>query len=116
MKRTTAVTSAAVIAVTLLAATALTVNARQQLPVNDAVTCTVTAKAAEDGVEQIEHLRVDTGCGSFRVADPILVDVGTRADLHRSLETGETYTFDTRGDRIEFLGLVPSIVAATPIE
>ncbi|MBS3177815.1 MULTISPECIES: hypothetical protein [unclassified Pseudoclavibacter] len=115
MKRTTAITSAAAITVTLLAMAALTVNARQQLPVSDAVTCTVTAKGAEDGAEQIKHLRIDTvDCGSFRVADPILIDVGTRADLYRSIETGQTYTFDTRGDRIEFLGLVPGIVAATP--
>ncbi|MBF4549410.1 hypothetical protein [Pseudoclavibacter sp. VKM Ac-2888] len=117
MKRTTAITTAAAIAVSLLAAAALTVSARQQLPVVDAVTCTVTAKSATDGPEQIEHLRIDTAvCGSFRIADPILVEAGTRGDLYRSIETGQTYTFDTRGDRIEFLSLVPSIVAATPAE
>lgn len=101
---------------TLLAATALTVNARQQLPVNDAVTCTVVAKATEDGVEQVEYLRIDTDCGRFRVADPILVDVSTREELYRSVQTGQTYTFDTRGDRIEIIGFIPSIVAATPVE
>lgn len=118
MKRTTVtLASAAAILAALAATAAITVNARQQLPVSDAVICTVTSKSSEDGVEQIKHLTIDTAeCGTFRIADPILVDVGTRADLYRSLETGETYTLDTRGDRIELLGLVPSIVAATPAD
>lgn len=114
INQTTAITSAATIAVTLLAVTAFTVDARQQQPVNNAVTCTVSAKAAEDGVEQVELLRICTAdCGSFRIAAPILVDVQTREELHRWIEIGQTYMGDIKGDRIEFLGLVPSNIVAT---
>lgn len=116
-------TVAATVVIAVIAAAAVTVNVRQQLPIASPITCTVTDTHTSNGVEQVRHLTVDTAeCGSLRIADPMLLNANEAADLHRSLEIGQRYTFETRGDRIEALGLglvlvlvlVPSIIAATP--
>lgn len=117
MKHPHPLTTSAVLAVAVIAASAVTLNVRQQLPINAPTACTITAKDAHDGAEQIEHLSIDTAdCGNFRIADPVTEPSRGPADLYRSLDVGHRYVLETRGDRIELLGLTPSIVAATPAQ
>ena len=54
--------------------------------------------------------RVYTSCGTFEISDVPLAGHFSAGDVYGQLEEGETYSLVSRGWRVPFLSIFPSII------
>lgn len=78
------------------------------LPVRATETCTVTDVIGSGGGATV----LSEDCGTLRVASEPLITFDEADALAATIAPGMTYQFETQGDRIEWLGYVPRIIAA----
>lgn len=75
--------------------------------------CTVTDKdrttKVVDGSSSSDMRIYTNDCGTLVVADSLLDFTFSSSDTYSSIETGETYTFTTRGWRVPFLSMFPNV-------
>lgn len=78
-----------------------------------ATDCTVTEKSVAV-VDGYSEYRIHTeNCDVFVLSDSILDGKFSSATAYSKIKEGETYDFDTRGQRVPFFSMFPNIISFT---
>lgn len=72
--------------------------------------CLVTDKDIRGLNTDTQPPRVYTSCGTFEISDVPLAGHFSSGDVYGQLEEGETYSLVSRGWRVPFLSIFPSII------
>ncbi|MDN5971837.1 hypothetical protein [Bifidobacterium crudilactis] len=78
--------------------------------------CVVTDKDRTSTSDGGSDMRVYSSCGTFQVADELLVGRFDSADVYAQIEVGRTYTFETGWWRIDWMSRFPNILSVKEVQ